>query len=339
MISSELERAYVFSTNNLEKILSFLDAKAYNEPCIIRDTYINEELRIRTTSSQIVLTRKTGCKKDGYRMENEDVVSYDVASILSQDSRLSVVKDRYQIGHTSRDYVVTLDIISEPMTIAILEIESTNNETPPTASELFGIDLIECPLSAWNLFRQKIGICGAPSCGKTETAKTLSGLLNTQFRANAFNVLEYATSFIQKYNRRPDTIDQFMFWYSQKTREEDAMSKANVVISDCPPFLAYIYMLFYNKDKMTTQFRIHLSKLYKRVLEDLENYSHIIYLRPQEIAQNNIRFQNRDETNDLANRIHSFLKWHRIPHMVAGREDECKILKSLFFMNEIPTKV
>lgn len=330
----ELERSYVFAVNEVSNIVQFLDIAVY-KPITIRDEYLSHDLRIRFTSNKNILTRKTGDKSSGHRIENEHQLGHDIASTLARDTKLSIVKQRYQFYYASNDFKITLDIISEPMKIAILEIESTNDQMPPTANEVFGKNLIECPLSAWDLFKQKIGICGAPSCGKTEMAKTLSGLLNTRLHANSFHVLEYATTFIQKYNRHPNTMDQFMIWYSQKAREEDAMSKANIVISDCPTFLAYIYMLFHNRDNMSDQFRIHLVKLYKRVLEDLEGYSRIIYLRPNNIVSNNIRFQNGDEVRDLANRIHSFIKWHNIPHIVADRGDAYKILKSLFFINDI----
>lgn len=97
-------------------------------------------------------------------------------------------------------------------------------------------------------------------------------------------------------------------------------------------------MLFHNRDKMNDQFRIHLVKLYKRVLEDISSYSRIIYLQPSDIISNNIRFQNNNEIYDLANRIHTFIKWHNIPHIMADRGDSERILKSLFFMNDIHKK-
>lgn len=331
----ERERSYIFSEKNISNILFFLGAETENDSVSIHDQYLNKNLRIITTNTTIVLTHKDGDKASGQRIEKQYPISDDIASILSVDSKLNIVKQRHRIVHNSQDFIITLDAFMSPMKVVILEIESTTDEMPPTARQIFGKDLVECPLSAWDLFRQKIGICGAPSSGKTEMAKTISGLLNTRLEANAFNVVEYATSFIQKYENHPDTMDQFMIWYSQKSREDDAASTANIVISDCPTFLSYIYMLFHKRDKINSQFRIHLSKLYKRVLEDLDSYSRIIYLRPHTSVDNNIRFQTNDQINDLANRIHCFLKWHNVPHMVADRSDVEKIVQSIFFINNI----
>lgn len=330
----ELERSYVFSHESIPHILKFLGAQSVNKSVDIVDEYLSPHLRLRTTESGITLTRKTGDKSSGIRTEKEHIIDQRTATILVTDSRLRIVKKRYIINHSFGKFNVILDTIQSPMKIAILEIESIDDKMPPTAHELFGVNLRECPLAAWDLFRQKIGICGAPSSGKTEISKELSHMLNTRLSANSFHVLEYATSFIQKYDRHPNAMDQFMLWYSQRAREEDASSKANIVISDCPTFLSYVYMMFHNKHKMDIQFRIHLAKLYKRVLEDIDSYSKIVYLRPQCLVENNIRFHNDNDIHDIACLIHSFLQWHNIPHIVAERGDAHRILGSLFYMNE-----
>ena len=72
-----------------------------------------------------------------------------------------------------------------------------------------------------------------------------------------------------------------------------------------------------------------------RVLEDINGYSKIIYLKPQSLCENNIRLHNQWEIDDIANRIYAFLRHHNIPHIVAERGDPHRILRSLFFINEI----
>jgi len=336
----ELERSYIFPYESTPHMLKFLGAKTQGAAIDLQDDYLNPKLRIRTTAEKgdtvgaIQLTRKSGDKSSGRRTEENRNIDPETAAILTADRKLQVVKKRYHIKTNESGFVVTLDTIKSPMKLAVLEIESTNGRMPPTAGEVFGVELRECPLAAWDFFRQKIGICGAPSSGKTETAKALSHLLNTRLKANSFHVLEYATSFIQKYDRHPDAMDQFMLWYSQRAREENAASKANIVISDCPTFLSYIYMMFHNRGKMDARFRIHLAKLYKRVLEDIEGYSQVIYLRPRPIMDNGIRFQDQTEAHEIAERIHAFLRWHGIPHIVAEQGDAQKMLGGLFYMNQ-----
>jgi len=332
----ELERAYVFGTVDISSVVEYLGCTVVGDSTLINDDYINKHLRIRTTADQIILTRKSGNKKDGIRVEKEYPLDPEAANAIAPETRLRIVKRRYVVFHACKDFKITIDVITSPMQISVLEIESTNGEMPSTAHQIFGKDLVECPLSAWDLFQQKIGICGAPSSGKTEMGKTLSNILNTRLSANAFHVTEYATTFIQKYGVNPGTMDQFLIWHCQKAREQDASSKAGIVVSDCPTFLTYIYMLANSPDKMDKQFRVHLVKLYKRVIEDLDSYSKIVYLRPQPLVENNIRFHTNDQIRDLANRIHCFLKWHNVPHMVADREDADKILQNLFFLNVIP---
>lgn len=343
MMIVEFERSYIFPHEDILHILNFLGAQIDKFALILQDDYLNPNLRIRQITFKNdndicgprTLTRKSGNKNSRQRTEENRNIDPETVAILTADSKLQIIKTRYRIKTVTPGVIVTLDIIETPMKIAVLEIESTNDQMPPTAKELFGVQLQECPLSAWNFFRQKIGICGAPSSGKTETAKALSHLLNTQFQANSFHVTEYATSFIQKYNRHPNIMDQFMIWYSQRAREENATSKANIVISDSPTFLAYIYMIYHNKKQMDTQFRIHLTKLYKRILEDINSYNHIIYLQPKGVTQNNIRFQDVKEIPDIAKRIYTFLQEHNIPHIIAEREDVQRILNNIFYINEI----
>lgn len=331
----EFELSYIFLDTSIPNITKLLKTKVVGHPINILDNYLNPNLRIRCTNkNNFVLTQKTGDKSSGKRTEQNQPITRATAIMLAEDDNLIIDKQRYLLV-TNGKYSVTLDIVNDPMKIAILEIESTNGQMPPTADEIFGINLLECPMSAWNFFQRKIGICGAPSSGKTETAKSLSNLLNTQLHSNSFHVLEYATSFIQKYNRHPDAMDQFMLWYSQRTREDDAWSKAHIVISDSPTFLSYIYMMFHNKKPMSDQFKIHLAKLYKRVLEDIGSYDHIVYLKPSDLTKNNIRFHDTKEIHDIANRIYSFIQWHHIPHIIAKQDDVLKIFESLFFINKI----
>jgi nicotinamide riboside kinase/CYTH domain-containing protein len=329
----ELERAYMFPAEDIDQVFKMLGVTSQKKGSIIVDNYLNPQLRIRSIDGKTFLTRKGGDKGSGVRTEEEGMIDAATSRSLISESKLCVSKTRYTIDTISHGVKITLDMVTSPMNIVILEIESTEGIKPPTAKELFGQELLECPLSAWNFFRRKIGICGAASSGKTETAKLLSHLLNTNLQANSFCVTEYATSFIQKYDINPSAMDQFILWHSQKLRENSAASKADIVVSDCPTFLSYIYMLLHNRNKMDKQFRIHLVKLYKRVLEDLDSYDNIIYLRPHNRVDNNIRFQSNDQIRDMANRIHSFLKWHSIPHTVADRKDANKIVNNLFYLN------
>jgi len=336
----ERERAYVLTPDSIPGLLRKLGATTQGVSLDITDHYLSPDLRLRIINHEAkvrYLTRKTGDKAEGQREEKTDQISRQIASVLTPDTQLTVkkVRDILSIDKKGRYFSVSLDVVSEPMKLAILEIESVDDSPPPTAKEIFGIDMKECPLGCWDLFKQKIGICGAPSAGKTETARMLSRILNIDFEANSFHVLEYATSFIQKYDRHPDSMDQFLLWHSQREREKDAANKANMVISDSPTFLAYVYMLFNNREKLTPQLRIHLAKLYKRVLEDLDSYSMFVYLPPSPIVSNRIRYQTSEEVEDIAERIFAFLQQHNTIFIVGNREKPEDILHRVFYMNHI----
>ena len=343
----ERERSYMLTPESVPHILGFLGARTVGFVTNIRDDYLNPNLRVRYISQdhgddelkvltqQIGLTRKSGEKSSGQRNENNRNIDPETAAILTTDSKLQIIKKRQHIHTEGYDCIVTLDVIEAPMKMAVLEIESTDGKEPPTIKDIFGVELQECPLAAWDFFKQKIGICGAPSSGKTETAKAISHLLNTQFEANSFHTLEYATSFIQKYDRHPDAFDQFMIWYAQKAREDVAANRANIVISDCPTFLAYIYMLYHNRKRLDSRLRPQVAKLYKRVLEDIDTYSRIVFLNTGTVANNNIRFHSPGEVADIDERIRSFLRNHSVPHIIADRDQSETILKQLFYMNEL----
>lgn len=160
----EFERSYVFAHASIPHILNhsrYLNVEYRDaEPLYITDSYLNPHLRIRESVDGFVLTRKTGDKGGGQRIEEESPIDRDTANILSSETKLRVVKRRYTSTDVSSDFRLILDVVEEPMRVVILEIESINDKMPPTASQVLGVDLQECPLSAWNLFRQKVGICG-----------------------------------------------------------------------------------------------------------------------------------------------------------------------------------
>lgn len=326
----EFEKSYIFTVEDGEKLLS----KYFNQkekPLSIADYYHNKNLRTRCCDSQYSLCRKTGDKASGKRIEQEAKLSAKAAEMLWHSSALVVKKQRHTlVDDKNTNIVVTLDFIEKPLRLCVLEIESTSSigdEIVP-----FGLKLKKCPLAAWDFFRRKIGICGAPSSGKSSVAQLLTHTINTKFGGSAFHVTEYATSFIQKYQRHPNFYDQFFIWHGQHSREIDA-SRSNIVVSDCPTFLSFIYMQLLNKVPFGQHSAMYLSKIYKRVLRDTTTYSDIVFLRLLDYTDNNIRYQTRNEAIDIEKRISTFLSDHRVRHMSATYQDVDKILDDIFYIN------
>ncbi len=338
----EHERSYVFTQEGISRFIQDQNL-VMSESIKIEDWYISKTLRIRKIGSKYILTKKKGDKSKGYRFEEEVELPEKAAAILYEDADLIVSKDRYRV-ESDTHYKVTIDYCHSPMKLAILEIEANDEVVCPIpidiCNKLFNIkyngsDLIECPLSAHDLFKRRIGICGGPSSGKSETAKVISHIVNTEYDGNSFHVTEFATSFIQKYNRNPQFLDQFFVWYGQREREKNA-GNSDIVISDCPTFLSYIYMLKMKKFDFSSQSAFALSKIYKRVLFDLQRYTDIIFLQIQNYKENNIRYQTEEEAKDIERRIAQFLDDHGVPYKKATYFDYRRILNDLFYINSYP---
>ncbi len=340
----EHERSYVFTHEGAK---AFLESKGISfsgdnvHLYEIEDFYLREGLRVRKISddhnmSSYALTHKVGDKAKGYRFESEQEISKDIASLLTTDPVLRVRKTRYRLPQSDSKYTVTMDMIYEPMKVAVLEIEALSEIVYPIpvdmSKKMFDVDLIECPLSACSLFRRKIGICGGPSAGKTECSKILSHVLNTTFDANSFHVAEFATTFIQKYGKNPKFLDSFFVWHGQHEREHNA-ELANVVISDCPTFLSYIYLLYLPKEKFCDDTALMLSKIYKRVLFDIGSYSDIILLDIKDYVENSVRYQTKEEAMEIQERIRGFLDDHNILYSTHNYSQIDDILKNIFYIN------
>lgn len=350
----EHERAFILTLDFAKQILNMHPHNSW--PDVIEDFYLSSNLRVRhlkpnSKGDEYYITRKTGDKAHGYRFESEVAIPETAAKLLIPDAVLCVKKSRYfiqpeqsagKIPYSPANYTISIDIVELPMSLAILEIEAMSEvlyPVPATIAEgLLGLKIKECPLDSFNLFRRKIGICGAPNSGKSETAKILSYILNTRFQSNAFHVVEFATTFIQKYHRNPKFEDQFYIWHGQYSREHDA-ERANIVISDCPTFLSYIYTQLLQTDKFSEQTAFRQAKMYKRVLYDMLTYSDVIFLKLQGYKKNDIRYQTESEVIDIQKRIERFLEDHHITHQVATYNDVERIISDLFFINDCPASV
>jgi len=114
-VTVELERSYVFPHESIPHILNFLGAQTVGIPLDIQDDYLHPNLRIRTTArkgmdiSTIQLTRKSGDKSSGRRVEENRNIDPETAAILTADRKLRVIKQRYHVKTSGSGFVVTLD--------------------------------------------------------------------------------------------------------------------------------------------------------------------------------------------------------------------------------------
>lgn len=328
----EYEKAFVFTWDNAKNFLHLLnfEVRASKNQSSIDDWYLDKNTRIRKIDNKYYVTKKSGDKADNVRQENEQEINEPAALLVIEKSVLHVKKTRHVIPTNIPNITITCDFVESPMKVAIIEIESQS------VIEKFPVifsSLISCPLSAFDYFKRRIGICGPPSCGKSETSKIMSHKLNTIMNANSYHVAEFATTFIQKYDRYPSFDEQFFVWHGQREREINA-NKANIVISDCPTFLSYVYLMHLKKKEFDFTSALYLSKIYKRVLFDLlEMYTDLVFLKIKTYVDNNIRYQSMDEALIIQNRIQQFLTDHNIKHYSGTYEDADKILEQIFYIN------
>lgn len=346
----EHERSYIFTHESAYEFLRKQGCLKPDHTRHIEDSYLGQGMRVRKSWStkgniSYVFTRKTGDKAKGYRFEFEEKISEALAEQLTATAVMRVKKTRETLdvpraysAENEDAYLVTMDFIEEPMRLAILEIEAVDEVVYPIPADItykiFGAQLKECPLCAYKLFNRHIGIAGGPSSGKTETAKILSYTLNTKFKANSFHVAEFATTFIQKYKKNPNFWEEFFIWHGQREREH-SVDRANIVISDCPTFLTYIYLLHLPKDKFSPNTALVLAKMYKSVLFDLDWYSNLILLDLKEYHENEVRYQSGfEEAFVIQNRVRGFLDDHNIEYTTYDYTKKDDIIRDLFYINE-----
>ena len=335
----EHERSYHFTHESSKIFLKNNNIKEYSLVSI-EDYYLCSGLRVRKTSNENdivwVLTQKIGEKSKGYRQEFEESISPSIANALISNSKMSVKKKRVKLTSSDEIYSVTMDYITSPIKLAIMEIEALNEIVYPIpydiTKRLMNVELLECPLSTYDLFKRHIGIFGTSSSGKTEISKILSHILNTKYNANSFHVVEFATTFIQKYKKIPNFWEEFFIWHGQHERELNAAS-ADIIISDCPTFLTYLYSLHLPKEKFSSDTALVLSKMYKRVLFDIKLYTDLIFLKLLNYKENNIRYQTDEEALKIEERIVGFLNDHNISYKAYDYTKQDDILKDLFYLN------
>jgi len=334
----EKERSYVFRSIDIDNLAKVFPSYSSNEmtTTYINDYYLNKNLRLRHLENNYLLENKSDNKKEEGREETSTKIDWPSFNLLRNKTKLIVNKKRRILHKENNKFIVTVDIVSHPINILIVEVESLDGITLPSLEDFFtGRKFATCPLSAWDYFKRKIAICGAPSSGKTSTAQWLTNKINTEFHGIAFCPIEYATSFIQKYDKYPNIHDQYMIWESQNSRERDALDKCNMVISDSPTFLSYVYGLLTSKDIDINDKNILLSKLYKRSLEGLYEYEQIFFLNLVRYKENGIRYNTEDEAIKIHDLIREFLENHGIKFGDYTYNNKEQMLSDILYLNEI----
>mgnify|MGYP005853961973 CR=1 FL=1 len=160
-----------------------------------------------------------------------------------------------------------------------------------------------------------VGFIGGPCTGKTTLAHAVLESLNIKgLKAEWAN--EFVTDDIQE--NGPPHLDyyiyeQYRFLFHQNRREESAKQNADIVLTDAPLILGYLYTL-QNTSKHThgrqNQFFEELKKLF---VEDKNRYQHLYLLKREfDFEDNGIRFHSHKESIAFDNFIRTTLEQNNV---------------------------
>jgi nicotinamide riboside kinase len=177
----------------------------------------------------------------------------------------------------------------------------------------------------------RVAFTGAPDSGKTTLAKMVSAKMNLKGYVPAY-VHEFARDYITKWGIRPNTVaEQFYVLRTQEKREREMCSSSTqIMYTDCPIMLSYIYAIDLVRDSKDLTM---LGELYEETLRLMgvaknkegglrdslalldPRYDLIFYLRPfRETVKDDVRAQDWDRIGRLDDQVKAFLVLHGIVH-------------------------
>ena len=153
-----------------------------------------------------------------------------------------------------------------------------------------------------------IGIAGAPGSGKTTLCRLLATIYEKNYTVGCAS--EYARQFIRTYGQPEHLGIQTQFCYKQKLLEESVYTnKFDIVFSDSPTFLNYIYSMMMVGDSINAQEHKLLEDNYGWILGDLPRYEVIFLLPPRVAVDDGVRVT--ESIPEIDEMIRSFAKLHK----------------------------
>ena len=143
-----------------------------------------------------------------------------------------------------------------------------------------------------------VGFLGGPCTGKTTLAQSVS----CELADKGINT-EWATEFVSEDIQRigPPVGDyfiyeQFHFAFYQTRKEEEAMKRAEIVVTDAPLLLGYSYPLLEKDIAVCGRQQTFIQDLEGLFVEDAKRYDKLYLLRREsEYEDNNIRFHTYEQ--------------------------------------------
>lgn len=177
----------------------------------------------------------------------------------------------------------------------------------------------------------KIGIAGGPGVGKSTLARDICNeLIAKGFRAEAPE--EFARVYIGRFGPPQNIYEQALFLLGQKDQDEKV--NADFIVSDCPKFLTYIYLIPFADLKDPKHIYL-MHKVYEQALHTLSEYNYFIYI-PKEFPfkENGVRYQDEKEAQRLDYMIRSFFNIHRLRHLTARGTPQERLQQTIDYIKD-----
>jgi hypothetical protein len=183
--------------------------------------------------------------------------------------------------------------------------------------------------------KQIIGFLGGPGSGKTE----LAGNVYKQLSALGLSVAwarEFSSYDLDRNGQPKNEVsfyEQYRYSFYQMRAEEEALKQADIVITDAPLILGYIYPLL-EKDKISDERQNIFSKEFENLFrQDASRYTNLYFLR-KNISNNKkgLNYHTESEERLFNIILRNMLTCNNIPHKTLPQGLE---LQTDFVISEI----
>lgn len=171
----------------------------------------------------------------------------------------------------------------------------------------------------------KIGLIGAPGCGKSTLAAYVFAMLKDR-GIDGELVNEYIREHVNKHKRVPSITFQSVVYERQVEKEKIVPPHLDFFITDSPHILSYIFASLYINYKDPDQVEL-LGDLYLKFLRQSKDAYDLIYVldhnHPPKM-DDGVRYQTDEEMELLKRTIPAFLDMHKVPYTRLGSEISTK---------------
>jgi nicotinamide riboside kinase len=165
----------------------------------------------------------------------------------------------------------------------------------------------------------KIGVIGSFSSGKSTAAAKAYAILKEQHIDVAL-VTEFTRDIFGTGWNCESISDEFFIYYEQKRREDYSAELYDVMITDSPVLLPYVYGLMFST--RSHHDNIVIKKLYETFVDNLNRYDCLIFIeRDHPYVNDGIRKGSEECAEEIAMRIKSMLHQHNVSYLTIKSTD------------------